>query len=348
MPHSSSSSHALRISPKELNFPPPFNRMISSVLTIHNSSADHAVAYKVKTTAPQRYCVRPNTGLLPPGDTVEVQVLLNHTKDAPNVDAEDKFQIQSIILKESFNDIKEVWAKASPDQVFKQKLKAKFTPAVNKGVSSSREDHSEKKVAEGDHVLRGEEIHTGRSVPVVTFQLPAQTTPITATPEVAAVIQPEALQILDVPVEYENTLAVIPAISTPNTTPSPSLPVPAVRPTVSVSSPSAVVDVHANLRKALDQVVSLTSAKENISAQNRELTHQVNTLQKMIADLQEKTHNHEATTVRQRTTQIPQITSTTNDPSIRYRPQSAANGNRQLIIVVIVILFAFFLGRWTV
>ena len=41
--------------------------------------------------------------------TKHTLVLLNHTKDAPlSVDGEDKFQIQSILLKESFTDIKEV------------------------------------------------------------------------------------------------------------------------------------------------------------------------------------------------------------------------------------------------
>lgn len=87
--------HPLKISPKELVFAgniidliwllriltkhkAPLNRVITNTLKLHNVSPA-PVAYKVKTTAPQRYCVRPNNGVLPPGETIEVQgtTLLN-------------------------------------------------------------------------------------------------------------------------------------------------------------------------------------------------------------------------------------------------------------------------------
>lgn len=34
--------------------------------------SDKKVCFKIKTTAPKKYCVRPNSGVLEPDDTVEI------------------------------------------------------------------------------------------------------------------------------------------------------------------------------------------------------------------------------------------------------------------------------------
>ena len=41
----------------------PFNEVVTSTLTLTNPSTN-AVIFKVKTTAPKQYCVRPNSGML--------------------------------------------------------------------------------------------------------------------------------------------------------------------------------------------------------------------------------------------------------------------------------------------
>ena len=41
----------------------PFTEVVTSTLVLHNPSND-PVIFKVKTTAPKQYCVRPNSGLL--------------------------------------------------------------------------------------------------------------------------------------------------------------------------------------------------------------------------------------------------------------------------------------------
>ncbi|OSX78788.1 hypothetical protein BU14_0098s0015 [Porphyra umbilicalis] len=43
-----------------------------------------AVAYKIKTTRPTRYCVRPNTGLVPAGCGVDVQICLSELPPLPS------------------------------------------------------------------------------------------------------------------------------------------------------------------------------------------------------------------------------------------------------------------------
>ena len=59
----------LEIAPKgELKFAGPYTEVVESTLTLRNPTA-RQVAFKVKTTAPKQYCVRPNSGFIDGGDT---------------------------------------------------------------------------------------------------------------------------------------------------------------------------------------------------------------------------------------------------------------------------------------
>ena len=79
--------------------------------TISSFAADPPYAYKIKTTAPKRFCVRPNQGLLAPGQTVEVSVSFLHDKILQESQikvfnfnliaqtmAKDKFLVQTVAL----------------------------------------------------------------------------------------------------------------------------------------------------------------------------------------------------------------------------------------------------------
>jgi len=52
-------------------FSGPFSTIVASQLKLTNPSGKR-IAFKVKTTAPKRYCVRPNSGLIEPSDEVTV------------------------------------------------------------------------------------------------------------------------------------------------------------------------------------------------------------------------------------------------------------------------------------
>lgn len=54
-----------------LNLTGPFTDVVTTNLKLRNPS-DRKVCFKVKTTAPRRYCVRPNSGIIDPGSTVTV------------------------------------------------------------------------------------------------------------------------------------------------------------------------------------------------------------------------------------------------------------------------------------
>lgn len=103
---------SVELDPVELGFKRPFNHEVSQVLRLFNPNSD-PVAFKVKTTAPKQYCVRPNSGRIEPGKDVEVQVLLQAMKEDPPADAKcrDKFLVQSIAISadNEFSNIQQVW-----------------------------------------------------------------------------------------------------------------------------------------------------------------------------------------------------------------------------------------------
>lgn len=73
--------------------------LVKESIVVRNPS-NRPVAFKIKTTAPKQYCVRPNSGRIEPGQTVEVQVLLQALKEEPKPDAKcrDKFLVQSTTI----------------------------------------------------------------------------------------------------------------------------------------------------------------------------------------------------------------------------------------------------------
>ncbi|KAF8670015.1 hypothetical protein HU200_051203 [Digitaria exilis] len=57
----------------------------------------HYVAFKVKTTNPKQYCVRPNIGVVLPGSTCDVTVTMQAQKELPpDMQCKDKFLVQSV------------------------------------------------------------------------------------------------------------------------------------------------------------------------------------------------------------------------------------------------------------
>ena len=52
-------------------FSGPFTDVVTTNLKLRNPS-DRKVCFKVKTTVPRRYCVRPNSGIIDPGSSVIV------------------------------------------------------------------------------------------------------------------------------------------------------------------------------------------------------------------------------------------------------------------------------------
>lgn len=104
---------SIELDPAELGFERPFNHEVTRTLRIKNNNYD-PVAFKVKTTAPKQYCVRPNSGRIEAGKDVEVQVLLQAMKEDPpqGFKCRDKFLVQSVAITadKEYNSVQQIWA----------------------------------------------------------------------------------------------------------------------------------------------------------------------------------------------------------------------------------------------
>lgn len=130
---------SVEIDPQELGFHRPFTVEVSEVLKIRNPNTS-PVAFKVKTTAPKQYCVRPNSGRVEPGKEVEVQVILQAMKQEPPPDTKcrDKFLVQSVPITgdKEFSNLAAIWDSIDKSQVQEKKIRVLFlSPAGTVGAS---------------------------------------------------------------------------------------------------------------------------------------------------------------------------------------------------------------------
>ncbi|KAD5316999.1 hypothetical protein R6Q59_032272 [Mikania micrantha] len=87
----------LNLYPSELKFPFELKKQSSCSFQLTNKT-DQYIAFKVKTTNPKKYCVRPNTGIVLPRSICNVTVTMQAQKEAPpDMECKDKFLLQAVI-----------------------------------------------------------------------------------------------------------------------------------------------------------------------------------------------------------------------------------------------------------
>ncbi|CCU74419.1 integral ER membrane protein Scs2 [Blumeria hordei DH14] len=125
---------SIEIEPHELGFRlGPLTTEVAQVLKIINPNQT-SVAFKVKTTAPKQYCVRPNSGKIEPGKNVEVIVTLQAMAEDPPMDVKcrDKFLVQSIAIAAQSEDSFE-WPsnQASKTAIEEKKIRVVYLPRAD-------------------------------------------------------------------------------------------------------------------------------------------------------------------------------------------------------------------------
>ncbi|XP_010264233.1 PREDICTED: vesicle-associated protein 1-3-like [Nelumbo nucifera] len=127
-----SSGDLINIQPHELKFPFELKKQSSCSLQLTNKTEQY-VAFKVKTTNPKKYCVRPNTGIVQPGTTCDVTVTMQAQKEAPSdMQCKDKFLLQSVAAPHgaTTKDITpEMFNKEAGKVVEEFKLRVVYIPA---------------------------------------------------------------------------------------------------------------------------------------------------------------------------------------------------------------------------
>ncbi|XP_069740942.1 vesicle-associated membrane protein-associated protein B/C isoform X2 [Narcine bancroftii] len=111
--------------PNELKFKGPFTDVVTTNLKLSNPS-DKNVCFKVKTTAPRRYCVRPNSGVIDARTSINVSVMLQPFDYDPNEKSKHKFMVQSMFAPADCQDMEAVWKEAKSDDLMDSKLRCVF------------------------------------------------------------------------------------------------------------------------------------------------------------------------------------------------------------------------------
>lgn len=93
-------SALLDIQPQDLRFKFALNKQLQGTITLKNNNATKRVAFKIKTTAPKKYVVRPSSGIVEANGTTTVQVIMQAQKDYPldYANCKDKFMVQCVAL----------------------------------------------------------------------------------------------------------------------------------------------------------------------------------------------------------------------------------------------------------
>lgn len=109
-----SNGPAPKVSAKQIVFSiSPHLRTSEAHFSISSAATSPAFAYKIKTTAPKKFCVKPNQGTVSPGETVEITVSFMHDKMLQESQTKsfdfnriaqamlkDKFLVQTVALSE--------------------------------------------------------------------------------------------------------------------------------------------------------------------------------------------------------------------------------------------------------
>uniref|UniRef100_A0A915J5J9 Major sperm protein n=1 Tax=Romanomermis culicivorax TaxID=13658 RepID=A0A915J5J9_ROMCU len=111
--------------PNEITFKGPFTDVVVSHLKLTNPS-DKSVCFKVKTTAPKQYCVRPNSGVIPPNESVLVSIMLQPFDYVADERNKHKFMVQTAFMPDGEHSLDNVWKVTGSQEMMDSKLRVIF------------------------------------------------------------------------------------------------------------------------------------------------------------------------------------------------------------------------------
>ncbi|KAL1923984.1 uncharacterized protein VTP21DRAFT_7019 [Calcarisporiella thermophila] len=127
----------------QLSFRRPLTTQVKEILRIKNPNP-YPVAFKVKTTAPKQYCVRPNSGRVESQSELDVQILLQPLKEDPPPDfkSRDKFLVQTIPITPELEEIPShtFWSqveKTHKDKISDKKIRCVYLPPAGHSRAAS-------------------------------------------------------------------------------------------------------------------------------------------------------------------------------------------------------------------
>ncbi|KAL2472029.1 Vesicle-associated protein 1-4 [Abeliophyllum distichum] len=130
-----STEELLDIEPPVLSFPFELHKQAYCSIRLSNKTQKF-VAFKVKTTSPTKYSVKPNFGIVSPRSTLDITVTMPSQKEAPpSMQCEDKFLIQSAVASSgATTDVRRLFERGHLIQNCKLEVVYIFPPQVPSSV----------------------------------------------------------------------------------------------------------------------------------------------------------------------------------------------------------------------
>mgnify|MGYP003365261874 CR=1 FL=1 len=122
----------VKIIPDTLEFKTPLTSESTDYIEINNES-DEAVAFKVKTTAPKLYCVRPTAGKINAGESTKIEIIFLGLAEEPEKDSKckDKFLVLTLPAPYDLDgkSVSELWTSLEAEfkkNMISKKIKVKY------------------------------------------------------------------------------------------------------------------------------------------------------------------------------------------------------------------------------
>ncbi|MEW5314239.1 MAG: hypothetical protein WDW38_005750 [Sanguina aurantia] len=115
---------SVEVSPADLKFKFVLNKQLLATIVITNNT-DSRLAYKIKTTAPKKYVVRPSSGIAEPKGPVTIQVIMQAQKEQPLDfnNCKDKFMVQTCSMLEDEQIDKDTFTKEGGKDLKESRLR---------------------------------------------------------------------------------------------------------------------------------------------------------------------------------------------------------------------------------
>ncbi|CAL7935768.1 unnamed protein product [Xylocopa violacea] len=204
----------------ELRFRGPFTeKTVTSYIKLTNPSNDK-VHFKIKTTAPRRYCVRPNSGTILPMKVTLIAVTLQPFDFDPAEKNKHKFMVQALVAQDDDEENSDMWKGIDPDQLMESKLKCVFENPVTttaETIPTTTTTKSEAKTTNGTNKAVGDSVKSSPKVPVETEEkLIKAAQEVNQLREEESALRQENLQLKEDLLQLRNVLLVSEAaLSTP-------------------------------------------------------------------------------------------------------------------------------------
>merc|ERR1719450_1727435 len=101
--------------------------------------SDKKVCFKIKTTAPKRYCVKPNSGVVDPHKETSIAVSLQPLDYDPTEKNKHKFMVQSMFAPDGEINQDTLWKEVDQNELMDSKLRCVFAMPAGQEQNNTEE-----------------------------------------------------------------------------------------------------------------------------------------------------------------------------------------------------------------